>query len=197
MPEEYVNKMDPIKIIEKFYHTDSKAYTILLKHSILVARKALEIARRVPELQPDLQFIEEAAMLHDIGIFLTYAPKIGCTGTKEYICHGYLGRELLDGEDLPRHALVCERHTGMGLTLADIEKKNLPLPKRDMIPISIEEKIICFADKFFSKNPNKLEREKTLDKIRKGLSKFGKTHNVSRFNEACRLFGEKGAIRHF
>ena len=61
-------------------------------------------------------------MLHDIGIFLTHAPQIGCHGDKPYICHGYLGRELLEKEGFPRHAIVCETHVGVGLTIADIEK---------------------------------------------------------------------------
>ncbi len=60
-------------------------------------------------------------MLHDIGIFLTNAPHIGCYGDKPYICHGYLGREILDKEGLPGHAMVCERHVGAGLTVTDIE----------------------------------------------------------------------------
>ena len=181
--------MDALRIIKRYYPVDSKAFEVLLTHSKLVARKAREIARRVPELHPDLEFIEQAAMLHDIGIFLTCAPRLGCDGDKDYICHGYLGRELLDKERLPRHALVCERHTGVGLTLADIERQNLPLPKRDMVPISIEEQIICFADKFFSKKPEKLEHEKTVEEVRKYLSKFGQA-SVDRVAEWCRQFRE-------
>lgn len=105
--------MDPIKIIQKFYKIDSKAYNLLVPHSEAVARKALETARKVPHLNPDLKFIEEAAMLHDIGIFLTNDPGLGCFGDKPYICHGYLGRELLEKEGFPKHALVCERHVGI------------------------------------------------------------------------------------
>jgi len=55
-----------------------------------------------------LGFIEEAALLHDIGIFNTNLPKIGCYGRHPYISHGYLGRELLENEGLAAHALVCE-----------------------------------------------------------------------------------------
>lgn len=165
--------MDPIKIIQKYYDKNSKAYSILITHSKLVAKKALEIAKKVPHLNPDLKFIFEAAILHDIGIFLTKAPKIDCFGDKPYICHGYLGRELLEKEGFLKHALVCERHVGVGLTIADIEKQKLPIPKRDMTPISIEEEIICFADKFYSKNPDSLEKEKSIEEIKKEMEKFG------------------------
>ena len=135
---------------------------ILLVHSRSVTDKALALAKKHPELDLDLNFIEEAAMLHDIGIFLTDAPDIQCFGTHPYICHGYLGADLVRKEGFPRHALVCERHTGAGLSLQDIEEQNLPVPHRDMLPVSLEEEIICFADKFFSKT--KLDKEKSLER---------------------------------
>ncbi|MBP8016802.1 HDIG domain-containing protein [Candidatus Gracilibacteria bacterium] len=166
--------MDPLKIIQKYYQKDSKSYRFLVEHSKSVTKKAIEIARQIPHLNPDLKFIEEASMLHDIGIFLTNAPKIDCFGQKLYICHGYLGREILEKEKFLKHALVCERHIGVGISIKNIEKQKLPIPKREMIPISIEEQIICFADKFFSKNEEFLYKEKSLDKIKDELLIFGK-----------------------
>ena len=180
--------MVPIKIIEKYYNPASKAYHYLLPHIAMVTEKARRIAKRVKHLNPDLNFIEEAAMLHDIGIFLTNDPKIGCYGDKPYVCHGYLGREILEREGFPKHALVCERHIGVGITLEDIEEKELPLPKRDMIPLSVEEQIICFADKFFSKNSDFLLKEKPLERVRKGISKYGK-EKLRQFDEWMKLFG--------
>lgn len=101
-------------------------------------------------------------MLHDIGIFRTDTDGIHCFGTYPYICHGYLGSELVAAEGFPKHALVCERHTGAGLSLQSILEQNLPVPHREMVPLSLEEQIICFADKFFSKT--KLDREKSVEK---------------------------------
>lgn len=180
--------MVPIKIIEKYYSPESKAYHFLVHHSKMVTEKALRIAKRVKHLNPDLNFIEEAAMLHDIGIFLTNEPKIGCYGDRPYICHGYLGREILEKEGFPKHALVCEKHIGVGITLEDIEEKELPLPKRDMIPLSVEEQIICFADKFFSKDSDFLLKEKPLERVRKGVAKFGE-EKLRQFDEWMKLFG--------
>jgi uncharacterized protein len=82
--------MDPIKIIQKYYDVDSIAYKLLITHGNAVAKKALEIAKRIPQYNPDLKFIEEAAILHDIGIFLTNTPSIGCFGDHPYVCHVYL-----------------------------------------------------------------------------------------------------------
>ena len=162
--------MSPFDIINK-YCTDGKLRNILLAHSQAVANKALEIANLHPELNLDKGFIEEAALLHDIGIVRVNAPAIECHGTEPYIKHGILGAEILRSEGLERHALVCERHTGTGLTLQQIVEQELPLPHRDMQPVSIEEQIICFADKFFSKT--RLDTEKSIEQARRSLEKFG------------------------
>lgn len=179
--------MDPIKLLQKYYDPNSRAYAILLAHSEAVTKKALGVARNVPQFNPDLRFIEEAALLHDIGIFMTNAPGIDCHGDKPYICHGYLGRELLEKEGFPKHALVCERHVGVGFSIADIERDKLPLPKREMHPQTIEEEIICFADKFFSKSDLEQPREKTVHEILAGLRKHGE-HKAVKFADWLEKF---------
>ena len=68
-------------IIDKYYPLDNELRHILLTHSRSVAHLALALAKQHAELQLDLQFIEEAAMLHDIGIVLCNAPSIHCFGT--------------------------------------------------------------------------------------------------------------------
>lgn len=177
-----------MRIIENYYEPGSRAYEILILHSRCVAEKALEIAARVKELNPDFQFVEEAAMLHDIGIFMTDCPKIGCNGEKPYLAHGYLGRQLLEKEGLPKHALVCERHTGVGLTLKDIIGQKLPLPKREMMPVSLEEKIICFADKFYSKKDIHKHKDRSVRSIKKKFhEKFGEEKGEI-FDEYASLF---------
>lgn len=174
-----------IGVIDKYYSDNPPLKSLLLLHSTLVARKALAIVDSHPELGADRGFVEEAAMLHDIGIFLTDAAPIHCFGKFHYLCHGYLGADLLRGEGLPRHALVAERHTGTGLTLKEILRRDLPLPHRDMVPVSIEEKIVCFADKFFSKT--RPEEEKTVEQAENSLAKFGQ-EGVEIFSGWCRMF---------
>ncbi|MCU4137816.1 MAG: HD superfamily phosphodieaserase [Thermodesulfobacteria bacterium] len=180
--------MDPLKIIKKYYPENSKLFKVLIKHSEAVAQKALKIAKKFPEV--DKNFIYEAAMLHDIGIIFTYIPKLNPDGKYPYIAHGYLGREILEKEGLPKHALVCERHMGVGITKEEIIKKNLPLPPRDMIPITLEEKIIAFADKFYSKHPDEIIKEKSVEQIIKDLKKYGED-KVKIFEEWLKLFGEE------
>ncbi len=176
--------MEPLEIIKKFYTPKSKAYQILVDHSKAVAEKALHIAEK---FHVDKNFIYEAAMLHDIGIFMTNTPKLDCHGSYPYIAHGYLGRQILEAEGLPKHALVCERHTGVGITKEEIIKNNLPLPQRDMTPVSLEEKIVAYADKFFSKEADGSVRLRTIDEILKDLSRYG-VEKVKIFMEWIEIF---------
>lgn len=178
--------INTIHIVKKYYAEHSPLYNILVEHSHSVAQKALGIAKKNPQENFDTNFVEEAAMLHDIGIFLTNAPGIFCFGEKPYICHGYLGNEILQKEGLPRHALVAERHTGTGISLEHILRENLPLPHRDMLPISNEEKLICFADKFFSKSKPSVEL--SVDNILKSLSKYGENSALT-FKNWCEKWG--------
>jgi uncharacterized protein len=84
-------------------------------------------------------------------------------------------------------ALVCERHIGAGISTADIRQQHLPLPNRDMIPISIEEQIICYADKFFSKNGNDRPAEKSIAEIIDNLNHYG-PDKVQRFESWVQMF---------
>ena len=129
--------MNPLDIIAKYYPVGSEAYRILVIHSRSVADKALAIARMHPEMNLDLTFVEEAAMLHDIGIFRCNAPDIDCHGN------------------------------------------------RDFMPETLEEQLICYADKFYSKT--KLDKEKSVEKVKQGLSKYG-NETVERFDNWCKLF---------
>ncbi|HLP05500.1 MAG TPA: HDIG domain-containing protein [Paludibacter sp.] len=175
-----------LQIIEKYYPAGTEAHYIITKHSELVKNKVTQVANLHPELGIDLPFAQEAAMLHDIGIFRCHAPRIHCHGNHHYIEHGYLGADLLREEGLPRHALVAERHTGVGLSLELILKTALPLPHRDMQPVSIEEQVICYADKFYSKTH--LHDEFPLERVRSSIRRFGDAEEA-KFNDWHQLFG--------
>ena len=173
------------EIIDKYYPVGTKCRGIFIQHSRQVADKALEIARRC-NLNIPLETVETAAMLHDIGIFLTNATDIDCHGSEHYICHGILGAELLRKEGFDEAiARVAERHTGAGLTVDDIDRQQLPLPRKDYLPETMLEKLICYADKFFSKSG--AMQEKPLDKVRASMARHS-TESLTRFDELHELF---------
>lgn len=151
------------EIIDKYYPAGSLRRDIYLKHCRQVADLAMEIARD-RRLELDMEEVEECAMLHDIGIFMTDAPGIGCEGHEPYIMHGVLGGRLLREEGFSEQtARVAERHTGAGISPEEIERQGLPLPPGNYIPETLMERLICYADKFYSKS-GKMER-KPLERV--------------------------------
>ena len=185
--------IDYFSIIQKYIPVDSKLYKIYIPHAVLVTQKALAIAKALELAAARRRFVEEAGMLHDIGITQVYAPEIGCHGDKEYLLHGIEGKRLLEQEGLYKHALICERHIGVGIRQSEIASRHLPLPHRDMIPQTLEEELICYADLFYSKDPEKLWYEKSLSKIRKKMAKYGSWQSeqleawINRFESPIRL----------
>ena len=185
--------MDALAIIQHFYPEDTPLRRRLLKHSEQVRNKALALAANSP-VEPDLTLVADGAMLHDLGIGKCDAPGIDCRGTEPYIAHGIIGARMLreygaeHNLDLEKYARICERHTGSGLTAAEIRRQKLPLPERDYLPETTEEELVCLADKFFSKSGDM--NEKPLDKVRRSLAKFGDAP-LARFEALCRRFHVK------
>jgi len=175
-----------IELLGRFFKGETLA--VIAGHGRAVADLALDICQRLNFSEQECSFVEEAALLHDIGVCRINAPKLGLHGELPYIMHGIIGREILENEGLPLHALVCERHIGVGLTVADIISRQLPLPQRDMLPLSLPEQVICFADLFYSKSPGKITLQKSPEQVRIKLAGFGEV-KVQIFDRWMELFG--------
>ena len=108
----------------------------VIKHSLAVERKALEIAKRISENghAVDLKLVELGAILHDVGRARTHG-----------IEHGVRGAEILRRKGLGKFAGFAEGHIGAGIPAS--EAKELGLPERDFMPRTLEEKIVAYADK--------------------------------------------------
>lgn len=175
------------EIYDKYYPAGSPARGILVKHSQSVADLAGDINVRMGSPLPTGQ-VRTAALLHDIGIFLTDAPGIGCFGSEPYIRHGILGADLLRREGFPEWAArVAERHTGAGISEADIAELNLPLPTdRCLMPQTDLELLVCYADKFYSKSGDMAR--KSLNRVRASMARHSAS-TADRFEELHRRFG--------
>lgn len=182
-------RLNYFEIIHKYIDPSSFTYAVYIPHVVLVTQRSLSIARGLGLSAESQQFIEEAAMLHDIGVIKVNSPKLATTGDLPYVCHGNQGRIILEAEGLPKHALVAERHTGVGIPLAQIVERDLPLPHRDMLAESIEEKIISYADLFYSKRLAKLWIPEAADEIEAELAEFGEDQ-VAIFREWHEEFGK-------
>ena len=189
--------MNALDIIRHFYPEDTPLRRLLIQHSSQVRDKALSILANpaLSGLHVNVQLVNDGAMLHDIGIVQCDAAGIQCEGTEPYLLHGTIGARMLReygaeiGQDLEPYARICERHTGTGLTREDIIGQNLPLPHDvDLVPESLEEKLDCLADKFYSKSSP--EKEKPMERVLASMRKFGPA-TVERFVELCNTFQVK------
>lgn len=175
------------RIIDKYYPAGSPLRDIYMRHCRSVANLALDIARRKGlDLFP--ADIEAAAMLHDIGIVRTDAPGIHCHGSEPYLAHGRIGADLLRAEGAPEeYARVAERHTGAGLTPEDVARMSPMLPPdRSYMPQTLLERLVCYADKFYSKSGDM--KIKPLERVRASLAKFGEGAS-ERFERLHQEFG--------
>ena len=183
--------MDPLEIITYFYPEDTPLRRVLIQHSEQVRDKALQIAYYNRKSSLNREILINGAMLHDIGIGQCHAPDIFCCGKEPYLKHGVIGAEMIreygrtHGLALEPIARICERHTGSGLTGEEISAGGLPLPPQDFLPETPEEKLICLADKFYSKSGNM--QEKSLDKIIRSMERFGQGP-LERFYQLCNEF---------
>ncbi|MFW5836906.1 MAG: HDIG domain-containing metalloprotein [Desulfovibrionaceae bacterium] len=177
----------PFAVLGRHIAQDSLLYSLYLPHAALVTAKALAAARRLGLPPESLEFVEQAGLLHDIGIARVHESRLGCFGKAPYMQHGVLGREILEAEGLPRHGLVAERHIGVGLTRDEILAQELPLPARDFLPETVEERLIAWADLFFSKKRDELWLEKPPERVRAEMARFGQD-KAAIFDEWSREF---------
>ncbi|MCL2845420.1 MAG: HDIG domain-containing protein [Chitinivibrionia bacterium] len=157
-------------LIYSVYKGNEGVLEFLIPHSEHVAKLAVKIAKE--HKKADVDFVERAALLHDIGILKTHAPNIKCFGEAPYIQHGILGRDILEEHGFMREAIVAETHIGVGLTAKYILENNLPLPPIDMAPTTLEEKIVAYADLFYSKSPKHFTTPKTVEEVKKTVKKY-------------------------
>jgi uncharacterized protein len=124
------------------------AFESVYVHCELVCQIAEQFLAR---LDVDADLVRVGALLHDIGVYRLYTTA-GELDTTDYVRHGVLGHELLHGLGFPDEInRFCSRHTGVGITRADVLRQSLPIPVDDYVPGSPEEEIVQYADKFHSK----------------------------------------------
>jgi uncharacterized protein len=147
------------------------------RHSINVADKAQLIANKIKNTKVDKSLIEIGALLHDIGRAKTHGFK-----------HAIIGGKILRERGFPTEvARICETHILGGLDKEDA--KELGLPDKDFLPKTLEEKIVCLADKMiagrrqvsieerFEKWFRKYGRSKILLKSKERIEKIKKEIN--------------------
>lgn len=134
----------------------------VVNHTKTVAKLAVEIAEQLQRkgVKVDLELVEIGALLHDIGRAKTHS-----------VHHAVNGAEIAESLGLPERVVaVIERHVGGGIT--EEEAKELGWKPKSYLPESLEEKIVCYADKLVEG----VKRTPVEVTVRKLAKKLGADH---------------------
>jgi len=140
-----------------------------ITHSVQVAEKALEIARRIGGGSIDQEFVGRGALFHDLGKAKTHEME-----------HGKIGAELGKTLGLPKEITdIMEKHIRGGLT--EPEARELGLPVKDYTLRRLEERIVIYADRLVDiihdgivTIKNEAEAEARFEEILRTYPKYGK-----------------------
>ena len=131
----------------------------IIKHQEAVMRKALDLAHHIKSIPINLDLIRAGALLHDIGRLRSHD-----------LDHTAYGGDLLRTLGFPEElARIAETHGLGGITPE--EAIELGIPVRDYNPKTIEEKIVCLADKYLSGT----DRVDIEGRFKRWLEKYGET----------------------
>ena len=146
----------------------------IVRHCQAVATAALFLAEEFKRKGwvVGVDAVVAGALLHDIG-----------RSRVQTVRHGVEGAEILEKEGVDRKVVeIVQRHVGAGISPE--EAKKLGLPDRDYIPRTLEERIVCFADKMVD-----------ADRVRpfgEEVQRFtAKSHDVTRLLDLKRQLAEE------
>ena len=134
----------------------------VIEHCKTVSKFSVKIARVFQKkgFNIDIQLVEVSGLLHDIGRSKTHS-----------VDHGVIGGEIASSLDLPNSVVrIITRHVGGGVPKE--EATQLGWPTKDYLPQTLEEKIVCYADK-------RVEGLRTVSiekALRKYSARLGKSH---------------------
>lgn len=150
----------------------------VINHCKAVTEYALRLATELQQKghKIDIALVEAGALLHDIGRSKSHT-----------IDHALIGGQIAESLGLPEAVIrIIKRHVGAGIT--DVEAEAFGWPKDTYIPQTLEEKIVCYADKCvdFAK-PSPIEIE--IERLRKDGKSVAAERVRSLHKEITNLIG--------
>lgn len=162
-----------IQALHKRLAPSEHDYKSIYGHSQIVAEMAAELIEK-NNLDVNKKLVRVGALLHDVGGY-TYEDIEQAFKNGEYITHALRGYDVLKAEGIDE--VVCQialNHVGVGVTKQNIQEMNLPLSPQDYSPVTPEQEIVMYADKFHSKG-----RESTFNSpqwYEQKVTRFGHDH---------------------
>jgi uncharacterized protein len=155
-----VNDQLPTRQLALELLSETRCSRRVIAHCKTVAALALRIAAacQAKGMQVDLQLVGAGALLHDIGRSETHNVE-----------HGIVGAEIARKLKLPESIVaIIERHVGGGIDVD--EAKQLGWPPNRYLPQTLEERIVCYADKLIEGN-RRVPIKRTIEKLSKELGR--------------------------
>jgi uncharacterized protein len=152
----------------------------VIRHCVAVAEVAVETADKLSEkgYKINIPLVEVGALLHDLGRSKTHT-----------VDHSLVGAQIAQNVGLPEPVVrIIKRHVGAGITSEEAEK--LGWPKDTYMPQTLEEKVVCYADKIIDKS-RRTPIELEIERLQKG-NRFEAAERVRKLNEEITsLLGKK------
>lgn len=151
----------------------------IIEHSIKVSKKALQIGKKVKRKVPglDLDLIEIGGLLHDLGRSKRHDWEHGIEG-------GRIIKELnVQNED--NLARIAETHILCGLDEMDCQE--IGISEGNYMPQTLEEKIVCYADKL-TKGANYVPMK---ERFNIWFEKYGHTRILEKSYERAKKLEEE------
>ena len=153
----------------------------VMSHCKAVAKLAVKTAKTLKErgFDVDVGVVEVGALLHDIGRSKTHS-----------VDHVIVGAEIVKTAGMPDSVVaIIKRHVGGGITTT--EAKSLGWPDDNYMPVTLEEKVVSYADKLVETTDERVPIEETISKFQaRGLTasaeRVRKIHD-----EIAQMCGEK------
>lgn len=140
-----------IRALHEKYAPSAEAFDLVFTHCEIVWGIAEQLLPASGGDAVDAELVRAGCLLHDIGVYRLFDDD-GRLDHGGYVRHGLLGHDLLAAEGIPEALCrFCSCHTGVGITAADVLAQGLPLPPADYVPVTREERLVMYADKFHTK----------------------------------------------
>jgi uncharacterized protein len=144
-----------IEALHHKYAPNDTVYELVFGHCQIVADIAQWCVNNGEQTNVDRPLLEVACLLHDIGTYAFFdaAGKV-FDNRRLYKQHAMFGATIVANEGIDqRVAEIIETHVLMGITKQEILDNKWALPTRDFTPKTIEAELLCYADRFHSKEP--------------------------------------------